>query len=606
MNFSGTTLAHPDYVQPITSSPGIYFDYIGQLKIRRTFLDTMIPIDTSYIGPHIENINSILGTARYLCKQTEALNNLECHSMLEPLTARYHDIVKEFDSISHLMPKSNKRSAWFGGVGTVFKHIFGTLDEEDAIKYDQAVETVISNQKELASLMKQNMLVTTSSLLSYNKTLHEMKINEARLNDAIDNLSVNIRNLNNATDSLLVITNINSILSSLESTLLTLSFRLEDITNSIAFSSKNVLHSSVITPYQLYRELADSYIHLNNDVELPVNLELDSMYNLVKLSKILCYYINRKIIFILRIPLVAPIDYSLYHNVALPIPHNPENPNTYITVIPSSKYTAVTKDKQNYCNLSDLEKCNTIDNRNYICEVISIFSMSEYPTCESELLSKVSKKIPVQCETKFIYGNLRIWKALVNNRWIYIHSVPTQLSIDCNKQPENTVTLLGTGIVSLPNYCTAFSSSVRLIPIRNSLINISIAPVSSDFDLINDSCCNENKIKQLLLLNNVSPISLINADLDNIDINNQISNSLLNQVDKIINQPHIIKYGTHYSIFTILLIIFTFIFITYKLYKYIIDNKLICSYKKKENPEQSVQVELSDDISTSLPRIRIN
>ena len=59
---------------------------------------------------HIDNINSVLGTVRYLCKSSEIINT-ECHNMLEPLTTRYREISQQYSSISHLLETRTKRGA---------------------------------------------------------------------------------------------------------------------------------------------------------------------------------------------------------------------------------------------------------------------------------------------------------------------------------------------------------------------------------------------------------------------------------------------------------------------------------------------------------------
>ena len=101
--------------------------------------------------------------------------------MLQPLSIRYEDIKRNLDALSHLMSKHNKRSAWFSAVGTVFKHIFGTLDEDDAEKYDNAINSFQNKQIKIASLMKENILITKSVLQSFNDTLRKIEVNEAIL-----------------------------------------------------------------------------------------------------------------------------------------------------------------------------------------------------------------------------------------------------------------------------------------------------------------------------------------------------------------------------------------------------------------------------------------
>ncbi|KOB64113.1 fusion protein, partial [Operophtera brumata] len=398
---------YQDYIQPITSSSGIYFDYLGSLKINKGHLKILIPLDISHFGTHIQNIKAALESTRYMCNQTQIVEiDAECHNMLQPLIVRHQDITREFESISHLMDNRIKR-AWIGGIGTILKQIFGTLDENDALKYNDAIESIQNNEKQLASLMKDNILVTTSIITSYNKTLNKIKINEVNLNEAIDKLSHKLQNISELTNGLHVLSNINEIL---------------DIVKTSCI---------VITPQQLYRELADNYRHLPNYLELPIILDINTIHHILSVSKLICYYVDYKIIFVLQVPLVGIREYMLFHNIALPTPYNVKEPNKFSLIIPSSKYIAMTKDKSHYCNLDDLSNCKTVKPGNFICDITSVYVADSKPTCESELLTKVISEIPKQCETKFIFGELDIWKPLINNKWIFIQSKPNKISIDC-------------------------------------------------------------------------------------------------------------------------------------------------------------------------------
>ncbi|KAJ0179567.1 hypothetical protein K1T71_005279 [Dendrolimus kikuchii] len=381
-------------------------------------------------------------------------------------------MVSEYSSIAHLTNSNRfKRAAWIGGIGTLSKTIFGTLDEDDAVKYDNAIQSIQNNEKSLGSLIKENILVTTSTLSKFNETLHKIKINEARLNEGIDKLSLQLKNLSFITEELKIKANINLILKSLETSVLTLSFQLEDLTNAIMFSSQNILHPAVLPPTQFY-------IHV-----------------LMNISNVVCYSLNNKIVFILRIPLVSPKEYSLYHNIALPTPHNIMKPNSFSFIIPSSKYIAMTKDKSEYCTLESLKECRVISAREFICDVITVYPTSANPSCESELISNVISTLPTQCQTDFIYGDLDLWKPLSNNNWIYVQSQNNKLYIECPKQKSLELNIVGTGILNIPNNCFAYCKSTKLIPKSNS-IKINITETHSDFNIIDDSCCTLDKFKK--------------------------------------------------------------------------------------------------------------
>ncbi|KAH9631122.1 hypothetical protein HF086_008624 [Spodoptera exigua] len=86
-----------------------------------------------------------------------------------------------------------KRSALLSVIGTLSKKLFGTMDEEDAIRYDNAIHEIQTDTSKIASTLKENILVTTSTLKSYNNTLETIKTNEHELNVAIDALYEDIK-----------------------------------------------------------------------------------------------------------------------------------------------------------------------------------------------------------------------------------------------------------------------------------------------------------------------------------------------------------------------------------------------------------------------------
>ncbi|XP_045525079.1 uncharacterized protein LOC123714717 isoform X2 [Pieris brassicae] len=418
--------------------------------------------------------------------------------------------------------------------------------------------------------MKENILVTTSALSYYNESLNKIRNNEMILNNAINNLSLNILNISELTNELHMWTHINRIFDSLESSILTLSFQLEDITNAILFSSQNILHPAMITPQQLYQEISDNYRYLPNGLELPVSLDISSVYIILKLCKIICYYINNKIIFLLQVPLVKVDQYMLFHNIALPTPYNSKQPNSFSLIIPSSKYIAMTKDKTHYCNIDNLELCITIQPGEFICDIPNIYSIDAKPSCESEFLSKIISEVPRQCDTKFIFGSLDIWKPIQNNRWLYVQTKPNKVSIDCINYMHE-IDIIGTGIFTIPDHCTAFCKSTTLTP-KYNVLNIT-SPINSipEFNVINDPCCNYAKFN--IVIDNVSPTNLQNIDLDEINSKSKLlTNSILHSLNNIENKPHNIKYGTHYSTLVIVISFLAtlyLLFLSFKLLKYL-------------------------------------
>lgn len=542
-------------------------------------------------------MNGVIGTSRYLCKQSSAFTELECHNMLQPLSVRYYDIIRDFESISHLIEPRSKRSAWFGGIGTAFKHLFGTMDENDAIMYNSAIKSVENDQLKLSELMKENILVTTSTLSSYKNTINDISNNEQRLNSAVESISNNIRNLTLLTDNLIIKSNFNEMLNMLESSLLTLSFKLEDIINGIMFSKSNILHPSIITPKQLFSELVNNYRFLPNYRHFPVNLSLDNMYMLLNISELATFYSQYKIVFVLKVPLVTSNEFSLYNCIPFPVINEFKN-KTYTTIIPSTKYIGITRDRSLYCKLDNLDNCKTLYDMFFICNLLNVYSSSVNPICESEIISKSLNSVPNLCEIKFFQGHVEIWQRLNNNKWIYIISEKSKLSISCEKSVDSELSIFGIGFFNLPIDCIAYYKDLIFIP--KSIKKIEIQYFNSTFDLLNDKCCDLNVLQTHE--SSIPNLTLKNINLDSISYeHDKVTSQIVNNLDKIIEKPHIILYGQYYSYTTILISIIIIFLILFLIIKYC---KGKCRQVLKINSSNDVQVDNIELDAIESPKIQ--
>lgn len=516
-------------VEQITRSPGIFFDPVGTLKIVSDYMHIVIPIDISFIHHHVNNIKNVFGTVRFHCQQSEAIDNTECHNMIQPLDALFKDITRDVDSLSHLVSTHNKRSAWFSGVGTVFKHIFGTLNEDDASKYNDAIHTLFENDKQLVSSVKESIVISKSAISNFNQSLNEININEARLNDVIDKLTFSITNITQAMNDLSFRNNLAEILNVLYANLLTLSFKIEDIINSVLFVKSNTLHPSIVTPKQLFEDIKSNIRYLPKYKDFPISLDLDNIHVIINLSELISYFVDDKLVFILKIPLVHFMEYNLYKSVPIPTPGDGNNRNSsYSLIIPSKLFIALSKDKTSYCNLNSLNDCKPIVNHVFLCEISDVSTISENPSCEVELMTRVITSLPIQCNHKNIIGNLDIWQPLNNNKWLFTQTLPVKISIECNSNIDQLV-ISGTGILNIHPNCIIYCKSKKLLSKQNPKINI--VNIHSDFNIIEDKCCNgkmSNDFKSVIPSIKVSKVRLssmqelkelsdnINSNLNNV------------------------------------------------------------------------------------------
>lgn len=155
------------FVEYITKSPSILFDSVGTLKTINDQFHIVIPMDVSPYTSYIQNINDVFNTIRFQCRENKEIDYSKYQNMLEPLNSLYKDISRDFDSISHIVSNSvSKRSAWFAGVGVIFKHIFGTMEEDDAENYNKAIQNLYNNEKIIANSKRKNIIVSQIAILN--------------------------------------------------------------------------------------------------------------------------------------------------------------------------------------------------------------------------------------------------------------------------------------------------------------------------------------------------------------------------------------------------------------------------------------------------------
>lgn len=478
----------------------------------------MIPVDISFIKPHLDNINAFLSLTRTLCNKSQTFVQNEC--------------------------------------------------------------------------------VSTSTLKVFNETIKNLVANEKSLNSAVNWLLETSKNLTKESSELNIRIKIMEVVYMLENSIITLSFKLEDIANGLMFSKNNVLYPAICSPQQLYNDLVDNYRFLPSSRELPIHLNPSNIHILMDVSSLSTFYENNKIIFVVKIPLVNPLELSMYR--VLPYPLSFKN-ESYITIIPTTNYIAFSRDRSQYCHFNDLSKCKSIS-QNYICKNVNILSSITYPICESEIVTKTPISMPDSCSIKTIKRDIEVWQELSGNKWIFVMSRAAKLSIDCPDKNIYEINICGTGIAEIPHGCIGYCNGIQ-IPSRKN-VKIKISHITSDFDII--------RYHSNLLNNSNSAVPLPRTHLKHTSLDSLITykdnfETLNTKLNKIIEKPQVlISDDNHYN--SLSLIVYTIVIVlslalVYKLYK--ISNRCIPSRSNPSHNSNASPDPESPPISSN-PRIRIH
>ncbi|XP_073954573.1 uncharacterized protein isoform X1 [Choristoneura fumiferana] len=561
------TVCLGSFVTPIIRSSGLFFDQMPDVKFTNDKWNVVTYIDISHIQPHLDNVEFLFAKISTFCKSHSSSKvQIDCLNSLSALQNQHANNIKKFSSISYLVqsPARVKRGLIDAG-GSILKTFFGTLDSDDAIKFTDAIHQVQSDEKKLAHVMKDNIHIVKSTILSLNNTISKVNENEARLNQNLDVVEKAFEQLRNSNDKLDIKTHLNSLLNSMESIIMSLSFDIDDINNAILFSKLNILHPTVLSPYQLYNELEQNANNLPKHYELPTSLSLQNIHDIVDVSSLICYYHYNKIVIVIKIPLVIPQTYSLYHLISLPVPYDISKPDTFALIAPNKPYLAVTADRMFYSLFDSVKECKVITNKCYVCELNNIYSTIATPTCETILLNDVVSKLPSLCVVKILHGSIDMFYKLRKNRWIFVQSEPGKCHITCENDPNNYDEILfGTGLLNLQKRCNAFFKTLQFSASDTIVTNITTnAQIMSSFNIIFDDCCEKNKINKTLpqlpfvRLNNINNLdSLVHASTH--------LDQLQQELNKLENTSHLEKYSVHYLSLTSLTSALVILYMFYK------------------------------------------
>ncbi|XP_022814157.1 uncharacterized protein LOC111348028 [Spodoptera litura] len=561
---STTCLNQESSIIPIYHSPGIYFEPTTNINFYTDHWKVITHVDLISLEPYLNKIESLLQDTLTLCDKIVPKEDSTCKDMSSPIEVLLQSNSIKLQSLSYIISNQStnkvKRSLEFGG--EILKFFFGTLDADDARKYDAAIESCKKSETEMFHLMRDNIHIVKSTINNFNTTIYKLNQNEIKLNAQINQMNKIFSQITKTDNLLLYTSKLNNLLNIIEGSLLAISNILDTTLNSILFSKVNVLHPSVISPLNLYLELSRHSSQINKRLDFPVSLSIQNIHSIIDVSEFSSYYYNNKVIFILRIPLITPDRFMAYKNIPLPTPHD-DSHNTYALIQPSNSYIALSDDRLHYAMLDTLDKCKMINNNLSICELNTIYSCITNPNCESKILTEVTLSLPTECDAKLLYGQIDIWQKLRNNKWIYVQSNTNKLTIKCDENIDDH-SITGTGIVKLSPNCIGYSKTIQLIP-TSSYSLITKSPLDIRFDITTDDCCKKDIFNKSLP--QLSPISLSKINLDSLKYATHQMDNLEQELNNLEKESHFIKYGPYYSTFTYILIVCLILYIAYKLYK---------------------------------------
>ncbi|XP_077296696.1 uncharacterized protein LOC143918628 [Arctopsyche grandis] len=559
-------IAANQYDQIAKSGSGLYFDPLGQMKIETHPLKVVTFINITSANTKLEHLKKIIKDAKVqslkieiydkgssFTESRESLDSLmtSCDSDLNSLslsisqnrrTKRANIFSNMWNAISKdtsenyiekLQDAVSSLNSNLNGLSISFQNkVIGIKSSMNDIKEDvQEIQTnqiiVHANMRNMSDVIMEEKKLSHQDRLKIQE--HEQRLDKTDtkleevsviLNDYKDILTRHGLNLSlhqKSIDILDIRTKMTTYMSSIENSLRSISTAFENLLTAISFAKTGVLHPTVISHQRIYDELVKNIHNVNQNSELPYPLTINNIQSLLDISSVISFVRDGIVIFDVQIPMVYKYEFTLYQYFPMPIAQDPSKPDMFLFIQPDQKHSYLAietfENRQHYALFKSIDNCKKLSNSRYLCRSDTIESTDEHPTCETKLLSEHTPTMPAECDVRAVHGNINIWQRISNGRWIYVQTAINRLTMNCHdKDSIQEETVIGSGIMTIPDGCSANINSLHLTPSKKNNIKITLPEVF--LNIWNESCCTSDILSEIK--NAGEPATLISSDLNDL------------------------------------------------------------------------------------------
>lgn len=498
-------------------------------RILDSFLDTFVNVNT----PRMIAFKGEIQTHISLLKQISNSVNL-----------KYQEIMMDTPNYN-----IRQKRGLINGIGTIWKTITGNLDSSDGEYFNDCIEKVSRDERHLETLMKNQISVTTSVIKNFNSTIQKLQIDEETFNKDVEEIQKSIMDISDDIAFYAAKVGTLDLCESLMESYAFLENFLNDVINAITFARLKILHSSIITPLDLINSLrhVSQSLHKNN---LPLPAYSSSLAKYLDIIELEAYQSDSKVIFVLRIPLVEPDTYTLYHVYPIPIL---DNRTGLHHIIPSSqKYIARSDDSMLYVSLNTLENCKTLGGSQKICSDVLPYPIDSDSICEAQLLKQSIHTLPRTCETNLLFAKEYNVQEIDYNLWLITVSDPLPTTIKCNGKEPFTKIINDNSLFQLQPGCNGFIGSTRVhakyrVEVFQNITYKNL-PIQIPFE-----CCEHLPKKSHMP--DIKPLHLNKINVEDLNIAQHKLDQYSEELDKIMNEPLITKHVSWFTITTIVIIV---------------------------------------------------
>ena len=474
---------HTHKIQPLENNPGLYFERMQDVFFTETDWKVIIFIDLAPLHYNATYFHNALTDIRTRCRKIQEHPALceglvERTYMLKEINRRVQvhyeellDTMNEVEPIDYSTPpspKTIKRSAPFGFIGSVSKTLFGTLSESDGQEYNKQIKELFKGQINLAKIGNKEAHLVEHQLAHMNEQVMATRV---AINKTMGSFISAMKEWNQiqgiwhqmgATKAITEITN------SIETTIILYQDIFRSLTQAVHAARLGHLHPSLLSTarlQQVIRQITD----LRPSYEFPIPIAHARADKLAEIVSVRLGFKQNKFLIEVSIPLLNKFPTELYkiHSVPILQFHDQKTISAYIK--PQTPYIAVTNDKRAYSLLTkeNLEACAHTPFYRICTHTQPIYESDKGSACEYLLLNQPSTNNLKKCNVHFLPKVSPYWIYLDSiNGWLYSVAPNTTLQVLCPGEQHILSTISGVGLLQLRPKCSARHDRVMFAGIQ--------------------------------------------------------------------------------------------------------------------------------------------
>ena len=484
----------------ITSSSGLYFEFLGQIQFYNNEQQIITYLNLESQDAKFKFINHIYEESISLITNVRSRHDIDLSSQKEYLK-QFRPDMKAIDNarnqLNQLLGHSERvKRGWFDFVGIVAKELFGVMDSEDAEKIDEKLTEFEKCENLLATTIKHQSEVVRSTIINFNNTMATIKHNEDILNDNMNTFR-NILNMNAKGSEILQFEiTVDEHILQISHFINNLQTEYETLINAVLFAKKGILHPSIMSPEQLYNNLQKLILNVPTGLRIPIPVSPKNSHLLLNIIDLVVYFYKSKLVYIIKIPLLTETYFDTYKLIPMPVKISND---TYAFIKAKNEFLSIRSDKQKYIMISEpeLNKCKDFSKKFLCFQNQPLSDPYNAGNCETKLILQQQINLEQECDIRVTKVKNNLWYRLnQRNSWLFMTSKPNIMTINCEDPHFNEdAKLKDTGILNLNEKCTAYVDNTMLEPTR-----IYSTTVEKDFIPAFNICetvCIDEKFKKI-------------------------------------------------------------------------------------------------------------